>query len=257
MNSKRQSTNSNKGRLQKRVVLSILLLLGILFSPVTTLAREGTEWFTAYWYNANDSKLPRVLLIGDSIVRGYEAKVRNGLAGEAYIAFCATSKGADDPSYLKELAYVLGEYKYDVIHFNNGLHSLSANPEKWKAGLCAALGLIQEKGNGAKIIWASSTPLKDVAATESVKRLNAIAAEVMSENHIPVNDLFKLMDPMNRSTYWVDTFHFNAAATDLQANQVVKNIRETLGSKPRSATEASAALSRTASETGPDGKIKP
>jgi len=224
-----------------------------------SFAREGTEWITAYWYNATDSKLPRVLLIGDSIVKQYHPFVRDELAGEAYVSFYATSKGADDPSYLQELSYILDAngYSYSVIQFNNGLHALGSDRGQWEKGIRAALDLIQTKDKGAKVIWASSTPLKDPDLTEKVKELNAIAAQVMGERGIPINDLFALMDPLDRASYWVDTYHQTTEGQRQEAHQVVVAIRSILGSKPVTEAEAKLALSGAASETGPDGKITP
>jgi len=234
------------------------LFVGALLLAGAALAerqREGTEWMTSYWYNASDSKLPRILLVGDSICNGYQTLVRDELAGAAYVSFYATSKCASDPTYLKALAFMLEEYDYKAIHFNNGLHSLSSNRAEWKAGLEAALKLIQEKGKGAKIIWASSTPLKDPALTEKAKELNAIAAGVVKDMGIPTDDLFSLMDPLERGKYWTDTYHFTEEARRMQAKQVANCVREALGAKKASAEDAKASLAAAASETGPDGKI--
>jgi len=63
--------------------------------------REPTEWIVSYAYNANDTKLPRVLLVGDSICNGYNKEVCNELAGTAYVTFFATSKCVCDKSYLR------------------------------------------------------------------------------------------------------------------------------------------------------------
>ena len=80
---------------------------------------------------------------------GYQALVRDKLAGRAYVAFYATSKCVTDRSYAKELAHVLGEYRYHVIHFNNGLHSLGTDRAAWEASLRAAFALLVEQGQGA------------------------------------------------------------------------------------------------------------
>lgn len=237
----------------RRLTLTFLAALTVLFS-VGAKSREGTEWTMVYWYNANDSKLPRILLIGDSICNGYNTFVRDELAGTAYVSFYATSKCASDPSYLKELAYILGEYRYDVIHFNNGLHSLNTDRKEWEAGLRAALALIQEKAKDSKIIWASSTPLKDAALTEKAKELNEIAASVMRESGIPTDDLFALMDPMDRSL-WTDTYHYNTDGRKMQGKKVADAVREALGGKKASEAEARAALKSAESDTGPDGKL--
>ncbi len=222
----------------------------------TKRQRESTEWIVSYAYNANDEKLPRVLLVGDSICNGYHPFVRTELAGTANIAFFATSKCVTDKSYLRSLAFFLDEYKYAVIHFNNGLHSLTTDPKEWEAGLRASIKLIKEKGNGAKIYWASSTPLKDQEKTEKAKALNEIAARVMAEEGVPTDDLFALMDPLDRNASWSDTYHFKDDAKKIQAKAVADCVRSALGAKKASADEAKAALKAGGSETGPDGKIK-
>ena len=241
----------------RHLLVLLLTLIPMLSTAVAAEhSREGTEWDTAYWYNANDNKLPRVLLLGDSICNGYQTGVRDELAGVAYVSFWATSKCTTDRSYLKQLRFVLEEYDYSVIHFNNGLHSLNTDRKDWEAGLRNALKLIKEKGKGAKVIWATSTPLKDPALTAKAKELNVIAARVMQEEGIPVNDLFALMDPLDRNKLWTDTYHYTADGKKLQSHQVAEAIRAALGGKTASASDAKAALKGAASETGPDGKIK-
>lgn len=238
----------------KKYIFSLSFLLACaLITPLS--AREGTEWVTSYSYNANSQALPRVLLVGDSIVKGYESAVRDELAGTAYVSFYATSKSVTDPFYLKELSLILEQYDYKVIQFNNGLHSMGDDRAAWETGLRAALDLLRDKAKGAKIIWATSTPLKDPALTKKAQELNEIAGRVMKENNIPTNDLYALMDPMDRATYWVDTYHYNATGRQMQAKQVVATVRDLLGGKTASSAEAAAALKSAASDTGPDGKI--
>ncbi len=217
--------------------------------------REATEWIVSYWYNADCNDRPRVLLIGDSICNGYQPFVRDELAGTAYVAFYASSKCVTDRSYLRELSYILDEYDYAVIHYNNGLHSLLTDPLRWEAGLRAALQLIREKGKGAKLIWASSTPVDKPDAPEKVNALNAIAARVARELNIPVNDLFALMDPLDRRTFWVDPYHYNDDGKKMQARQVADAVLSAMGKTRASENDAAAALSSAASETGPDGRV--
>jgi len=218
--------------------------------------REATEWIVSYAYNANDTKLPRVLLIGDSICNAYSGDVCRELAGTAYVTFYATSKCVCDKSYLRELAFFLDEYDYAVIHFNNGLHSLSSDRTDWEKNLRAAVRLIKEKGKGAKIIWATSTPLKDPALTAKAKELNAIAARVMAEEGVPTDDLFALMYPLDRETNWSDTFHFKGEAKKRQAQAIAACVRRALGvAGPASAADAAAALKAAHTDTGPNGKL--
>lgn len=246
----------------------ILLIFGILFVTHSLSAqeppniqtqhpRENTEWVISYSYNANDNKLPRVLLIGDSICNGYQPFVCEDLAGTAYVSYFVSSKCLTDKSYLRVLAFFLDEYDYEVIHFNNGLHSLSSNQQDWETCLRASIKLIKEKAKRAKIIWASSTPLKDPNLTAKAQELNAIAAKVMTEEGIPTDDLFTLMVRLDRNENWTDTFHFTEPARQLQAKAVADSIRGALGADKASETKAKDALKSAISETGPDGKIEP
>ena len=97
--------------------------------------------------------------------------------------------------------------------------------EDYEKGLRAALAMIRAKQPGAKIIWATSTPLKDPEKTERAKRLNAVAAKVISEfEDIEVDDLFSEMDPLDRETNWGDTYHFVPEVQASQAKIVVHSI---------------------------------
>jgi hypothetical protein len=237
----------------KKLFLMIVVLMSS-FTPLA-LARENTEWTTAFWYNANDNTRPRVLLVGDSICNGYQPLVLNELAGVVNVAFCATSKCVTDSTYLDQLSFMLNESHCDVIHFNNGLHSLEADPAKWEAGLRSAIALIKQKCPDAKIIWASSTPLNDPQRTLKVQALNAIASRVMQENHISIDDLYASMDQLDRKQYWVDVYHFNKQAKVIQAKQVASYVLAALGKKPASEKDSTKALLATESETGPEGRL--
>src|SRR2546428_10337357 len=83
---------------------------------------ESIEWCDIWISHANETNLPRVLLIGDSITRDYYPDVEKHLAGKAYVARLATSRFLTDPVLAKEIALVLEGTKFDVIHFNNGMH---------------------------------------------------------------------------------------------------------------------------------------
>src|ERR1035438_5640962 len=209
-----------------RLALAALALCAL--SALSAHAREGAEWSRMWWNNANENRLPRVLLIGDSITDGSQAAVHDKLNGLAYTAYWASSKCLTDPTYLKALDFVLGEYPYAVIHFNNGLHSLSSDRAQWQAGLRAALTLLRDKGQGAKIVWAASTPLKDAALTAKAKELNALAAPIVAEFGLPTDDLFALMDPQDRDKLWSDTFHYRPAGVEMEAKQVAETIRALL-----------------------------
>ena len=193
--------------------------------------REEIEWTDIRSYNTNDTKLPRVLLVGDSIVGGYQDFVMRKLQGTANVTYLATSKCVTDPSYLRLLAFQLAEQHYDVIHFNNGLHSLSTDRAAWVKSLKAAFALLKKDGKGAKIIWATSTPLSDAGLNAKVVELNSLAAPIVKAEGFAVDDLYSFLDPFDRKTCWVDTFHHTDPTRDKTADQVAASCRAALGAK--------------------------
>ena len=100
--------------------------------PVSVNLRghENTEWSQSYAYHLVDGRknLPRVLLVGDSIVNGYQGEARRLLEAKGVnVTYWISSYCVTSPHYLTFLGIYLDEAKYDVIHFNNGLHSLDRN----------------------------------------------------------------------------------------------------------------------------------
>ena len=193
--------------------------------PVSANMRghENTEWSTYYGYHLTDKNrhLPRVLLVGDSICNGYQAGVARALEGKMNVSYWISSYCVTSPGYLKRLELCLDEAKYDVVHFNNGLHSLGTPTDDWAKGLEAALRLIREKQPSARIVWATSTPLKDPGRTAKARALNAAAADVVKRlGGIETNDLFTLLDPLDREQNWSDTYHHKPPVRAQEAEQV-------------------------------------
>ena len=186
---------------------------------------ENQDWSHSDGYHLTDALkgLPRVLLVGDSICNAYRDDVRRALEGKVNVtywtsSYCVTSRG-----YRTLLGFYLDEAKYDVVHFNNGLHSLGTDLGQWEDGLRAAFRLIREKQPQAKIVWRTITPLKDDALTARVVKMNAIAAKVVAEfGDIAVDDLFAPMNALDRAKDWGDTYHFRRPAVQAQARQVAE-----------------------------------
>ena len=197
--------------------------------PVSANVRghENIEWSISYAYGLTDSTrgLPRVLLVGDSICNGYQTGVRERLKGKMNVTYWVSSYCVTSPAYLPLLSIYLDEAKYDVIHFNNGLHSLETPAAAYEKGMRRALAFIREKQPDAKIVWCSSTPLTNDVKTAKCRELNAVAAKVVAElGGIATNDLFALCDPLDRAANWGDEFHFRPEAKAKQAEQVVASV---------------------------------
>jgi len=110
--------------------------------------------------------LPRVLLIGDSISMGYTLPVRKLLEGKANVHRILTN-GGPTKNGVANIEKWLGGGKWDVIHFNWGIHDLKYMPDGKRqvepAGYEANLRKLvaRMKATGAKLIWATTTPIPD------------------------------------------------------------------------------------------------
>lgn len=188
-----------------------------------------------------DPNLPRVLLVGDSILNGYLPYAVKALAGKANVdAWVNPLYQSDD--YNRRLAQALENGPYDVVHINTGLHGLQ--PGRIKEGTFkpltrAMIEVIQQKCPQAKIIWASSTPVRvkgkhelDPEPNSIVLDQNRMAAEVMAEMHVPVDDLYGLT-VKNLNLAGDDQFHWTAPGYKLMADAVAQAIGKSLSIKER------------------------
>jgi GDSL-like Lipase/Acylhydrolase family len=198
------------------------------------VVREGIEWLDVWMPDANAKGLPRVLLIGDSIARGYGKQVEQKLKGKAYVARLATSKSVGDPALLGEVALVLGQARFDVIHFNNGLHGFGYTEDEYRKAFPDLIATIKREAPGANLIWATTTPVRKAdkldqvdPRTGRVEARNAIAARIVEAEKIPVDDLFALMDG-HAEFHALDGIHFNDKGVAAQAEQVAARIRGVL-----------------------------
>jgi lysophospholipase L1-like esterase len=161
---------------------------------------------------AETAGLPKVLLIGDSIMGGYYKQVSQLLAKEANVARHPGNAG-DTRNGLKHLEEWLGDTRWDVIHFNWGLHDLCyrhpeskvyGNRDKVRGTLSVPLDEYTKnleqlvgrlKKTGAKLIWATTTKVPEGEAGriagDEVK-YNAAAAATMKKHGIPVDDLYSI-----------------------------------------------------------------
>lgn len=215
----------------KRLLCALFPLLVIVqFVSAEEPIRERIEWADIWVTDADKDDLPRVLLIGDSITRGYFGDVEKHLAGKAYCARLTTSKCVSDPSFTDEVQLLLKHYQFAVIHFNNGLHGWGYTEDQYRDGLVQAVEAIRKQAGDAKLIWATTTPLRipnDLTKfgerTERVKVRNRIAAEIMKGHGVSTDDLFGLVE--NHSDWYSgDGTHFNGTGKEAQGRQVAEAV---------------------------------
>ncbi|QDS98181.1 SGNH/GDSL hydrolase family protein [Adhaeretor mobilis] len=178
--------------------------------------------------------LPRVLMIGDSIMQGYFHRSQIELAGQ-FVLFQPDPGSGDTDRATVYMQDWLDDGPWDVIHFNWGLHDLytqnvnhpgvNAIPiEDYESNLRSLVP--QMVASGADLVWANTTPGVDpLFPVNDVLAYNAVAAQVMSEYDIPINDLHGLLEPV-QETYQATpgNIHYNTAGSALMAEQVAASI---------------------------------
>lgn len=185
--------------------------------------------------------LPRVLLIGDSISMGYTLPVRARIAGRANVHRPPVNCG-DTARGVASLDQWLGSGRWDVIHFNFGLHDLKYldakgqlaapdqgrqvhAPAQYEANLRKIVARLQR--TGARLIFATTTPVPPGSqgrVADDAARYNEVAGRVMRELGVAINDLHavaasdlaKLQRPAN--------VHFTDAGSERLADAVAARI---------------------------------
>ena len=184
---------------------------------------------TAWDFVKDDPKLPRVLLIGDSVSRGYTQPTRAALAGVANVHRAPANCGPT-ASGVKNLEVWLGVGKWDVIHFNFGIHDRGTPAGDYVQRLEAIVARLEK--TGAKLVWASTTPIPDNPAQKqtarSIVEKNALAAEVMRKHGIPTDDLFAAITPRLADLQNPNDVHFTGAGYEFLGAQVAGSIRAAL-----------------------------
>ena len=213
------------------IVVAVCVNASLRAAPagIQPSARESIEWCDIWISHANETNLPRVLLIGDSITRDYYPGVEKLLAGKAYVARLATSRFASDPVLLQEIALVLDNTEFDVIHFNNGMHGWQHSEAEYRKAFPELLKTIRAHAPHAKLVFATTTPLKEskpadssAASDERIAERNRIARECLRGKDVAWDDLYAPMRA--HPEYHSDNVHFNNQGIQIQAGQVAQSI---------------------------------
>ena len=135
----------------------------------------------------------------------------------------------------------MGKKPWDVIHFNWGLHDFKniggenqVDANAYKKNLNTLVARL--KKTGAKLIWASTTPVPEGAGNgrldaEAVQ-YNAIAAAIMKANKIPTNDLYTFVKTHKNQKLQRDrNVHFTPEGSEALAGEVAKAIKTALAGK--------------------------
>lgn len=198
-----------------------------------------------------DPSLPNVLLIGDSISIGYTVATREALDGVANVYRPLTNCGPTTRG-LAGLDNWLGDRKWDVIHFNFGLHDLKymgpnnqnlANPKlptshpqvpiaEYEANIETIAKRL--KSTGASVIWRDTSPVPEGARGRVVgdsKRYNEAAHRAIARvGGIEVDPFYDFAIENSQFQKKADV-HYTPEGSKVLGDHVAGVIQNALGSK--------------------------
>jgi len=188
---------------------------------------------------SDDPKLPRVLVIGDSISMNYHEAAKTALSGTANYHRIEGNGGPSDRG-ANNVELWLGDYKekglhWDVIQFNHGLHDLkqayNSQDNSWgthqvsiadyKKNLRTEIEFL--KKTGAKLIWCTTTPVPNSSHGKYARRkgeaavFNKAALEVIKDYpEIQINDIHSLISKATEFEKWRQESEVHFYSKELQ-----------------------------------------
>jgi len=190
--------------------------------------------------------LPNILIIGDSISIGYTPFVQDILKGRANVSHPAencqgTTKGVE------KINEWLGSVRWDVIHFNFGLHDLkhvnpatgenSTNPnDPLQADIKKYVNNLEfiikrMKSTGARLIFATTTPVPENTKIREAGieiKYNKAALKLIEKYQITVNDLYAFSLPVIKENQLPENVHFSPEGYKIIAEKVAVAILKEL-----------------------------
>jgi len=232
----------------KKILLLSTTLLFILNAFVQAQPKKKTARVNPMAPIEEVKNLPHALIIGDSISIGYTLPTRALLKGKVNLHRIPTNGGPTTKG-IAEIEKWLGEKKWDLIHFNWGLHDLKYMGKdgtnlvpKEKGGVVQVplaeyeknleKLVIRMKKSAKQLVWRNTTPIppgsKARYVGDSVK-YNQAAARIMKKHGTPTLDLFtpskKNMKEWMRKADVHYYAHGSKALAKLVAEDILKRLK--------------------------------
>ena len=137
--------------------------------------------------------------------------MRELLRDVCYVDFFATSYTIESCVYLANVRAMIADAKYDLVHFNFGLHGFHLNKDEYKARVRA---LAEEIALEAKVISVTSTPIRaqksnDLDAKNAIViERNEAVAEIAKECGFAVDELYTVAKDFAFELTTGDGYHY-------------------------------------------------
>jgi lysophospholipase L1-like esterase len=175
-------------------------------------------------------KLPRVLILGDSVSIGYTHPVRQGLTGKAIVLRPIQNKKGvnclDTANGLENIKTWLGKSKWDLVLFNFGLEDIKAGTSVQDYAKALEQIAKQLQGTDAQVVFATTT---FPSHAKQITAYNAAAARIMDKLDIEILDLHSFAKPQMAKLSAPDKAQFSKAGSGMLAKRVGSKIRTALG----------------------------
>jgi sialate O-acetylesterase len=205
-------------------------------TPAATKPNASATLQPSDLYPVVNPALPRVLLIGDSIMNGYSPFVIEALKGRANVVRLVAFGmiGGNDGS-ASVFCEKLRDGDYALIHYNDGLHSLPPRitDEQFGVGLTAMFKHL--KTVTPHVVWATTTPAPDNRNTlgpgslnGAVVTRNEMSKKIAAEFGVPVIDLYGLVIPERETLQGFANLHFTPEGSKRMGSAIAARILELL-----------------------------
>lgn len=210
----------------------------LLFASISTGAQTKASNNEMYVWNhswiiakPSNTSQPQVLVIGDSHAERYYPVVANLLKDKATVSKITTSLSMGDPTFIPHLSGLLGDYTFDYIFFNNGLHGVLYSPAEYASYISKVYKLLKKNNPSGNIIWVNTTARRvpnnldsfDAYHQDVIERNKYVAAFCAKKN-LKVLDFFSLT-VNDKSLFTQDGIHVNEAGVAAQAKLIAAEVK--------------------------------
>ena len=231
----------------KSISLFVISFIISFFSQAQAQPKKKTARLNPMAPIEEVKNLPRALIIGDSISIGYTLPTRALLKGKVNLHRIPTNGGPTTKG-VTEIEKWLGTRKWDMIHFNWGLHDLKYMGKdgtnlvpKEKGGIVqVSLSeyeknleklVIRMKKSAKQLVWRNTTPIPPGSKARYVGdslKYNEVAAQLMKKQGVPILDLFTPSKKNMKDWMKEADVHYHAHGSQALAELVAEDILKRL-----------------------------